>query len=177
MPLSSDMPVLTRKTENDDFDKTFLANYASLGRLLYRVVGDVGSAEELAAEAFWKLHRQPPATDHNLVGWLYRTGLNLALDHLRRQKRRVHYEALAGTPPSTQSPEETVCQIQKQNQVRKILAAIKREQASLLVLRSEGYSLAEIASFLSISPGSVGTFLARADKAFRREYINRYGER
>jgi RNA polymerase sigma-70 factor (ECF subfamily) len=46
----------------------------------------------------------------------------------------------------------------------------------LLVLRSAGHSLAEIASMLHLNPGSVGTFLARADAAFRKEYVKRYGE-
>jgi DNA-binding CsgD family transcriptional regulator len=57
-----------------------------------------------------------------------------------------------------------------------VLAALNPAQAALLVLRSEGYSLAELASILSLNPNSVGTFLARADKAFRKEYIARYGE-
>jgi len=29
---------------------------------------------------------------------------------------------------------------------------------------------------LAMNPGSVGTFLARADGAFRKEYVNRYGK-
>jgi DNA-directed RNA polymerase specialized sigma24 family protein len=53
-----------------DFDGLFAAHYAALTRVIYRVVGDVGLAEELAAEAFWKLHRNPPRSDDNLAGWL-----------------------------------------------------------------------------------------------------------
>jgi DNA-directed RNA polymerase specialized sigma24 family protein len=60
--------------------------------------------------------------------------------------------------------------------VRLVLAALKPEQAALLVLRSEGYSLSEMASILKLNAGSVGTFLARADLAFRKEYVTRYGE-
>jgi len=44
-------------------------------------------------------------------------------------------------------------------------------------LRSEGYSLSEMASLLYLNPSSVGTLLTRADMAFRKEYVNRYGER
>jgi len=47
----------------------------------------------------------------------------------------------------------------------------------MLVLRSEGYKLDEIAGLLSLNPNSVGTLLARADAAFRKEYVSRYGER
>jgi DNA-directed RNA polymerase specialized sigma24 family protein len=74
VPLSSDVPVVTRKIESaNNFDVLFASNYGVLTRLIYRVVGDIGWAEEVAAEAFWKLHCKPPASNHNLVGWLYRT--------------------------------------------------------------------------------------------------------
>ena len=43
-------------------------------RLLYRVTGDTGRAAEAASEAFLGLHRNPPPTNTNLEGWLYRTG-------------------------------------------------------------------------------------------------------
>jgi RNA polymerase sigma-70 factor (ECF subfamily) len=161
----------------DKFNQLFAANYTALTRIVYRVVGDIGWAEELAAEAFWKLHRNPPASDQNLCGWLYRTGLRLALDNLKKRKRRAHYEALAPAPEVTQSPEEALEQLEQQVRVRQALAALKPEQAALLVLRSEGYSLDEMASILTLNPSSVGTLLARADVAFRKEYVNRYGER
>jgi RNA polymerase sigma-70 factor (ECF subfamily) len=161
----------------DQFDEFFAANYTALTRLVYRVVGDIGWAEELAAEAFWKLHQNPPASDHNLAGWLYRTGLRLALDNLKKRKRRAHYEALAPAPGAVESPEEALAQIEQQIRVRQVLASIKPEQSALLVLRSEGYTLGEMATILAINSSSVGTLLARADTAFRKEYVNRYGER
>jgi DNA-binding CsgD family transcriptional regulator len=57
-----------------------------------------------------------------------------------------------------------------------VAARERREQAALLVLRSEGHSLAETAATLSLNPKSVGTLLARADAAFRKEYVHRYGK-
>ena len=57
-----------------------------------------------------------------------------------------------------------------------VLSAIARRQAQLLVLRSDGFSYDELASTLDLNPASVGTLLARAQQAFRKEYIKRYGE-
>ena len=158
------------------FDEFFTANYGALTRLLYRVAGDIGCAEELAAEAFWKLYRNPPASDDKLFGWLCRTGLRLALDNLKKRKRRARYEAQAPRPEAGQSPEEALEQFDRRVRVRRVLAALKPPRAALLVLRSEGYSLAEMASILALNPSSVGTLLARADSAFRKEYVKRYGE-
>jgi RNA polymerase sigma-70 factor (ECF subfamily) len=177
VPPSSDIPLTGKIESPSNFDELFASNYPVLTRLIYRVVGDIGWAEELAAEAFWKLHCNPPASDHNIVGWLYRTGLRLALDNLKKRKRRAHYEALAPAPVAMQSPQEALDQLEQQVRVRQILAVLKPEQSAMLVLRSEGYSLAEVASILNFNPSSVGTFLARADMAFRKEYVKRYGAR
>jgi RNA polymerase sigma-70 factor, ECF subfamily len=177
VPLSSDIPVITRKLESaGTIEELFAAHYGVLTRVIYRVVGDAGWAEELASEAFWKLHRQPPSSDQNLAGWLCRTGLRLALDNLRKRKRRAHYEALTPAPEGAESPEEALQRVERQARVRQVLAAMKPRQAELLVLRSEGHSLAELASILHLNANSVGTLLTRADAAFRKEYVKRYGE-
>jgi DNA-directed RNA polymerase specialized sigma24 family protein len=49
------------KETSRDFGVLFDMGYRRLARLLYRVTGDAGSAEEIAAEAFIRLHRKPPA--------------------------------------------------------------------------------------------------------------------
>jgi len=158
------------------FDEFFVANYARLARLFRRVVGDPGQAEELAAEAFWRLHRKPPASDHNLIGWLYRTGLRLALDSLKKQKRRAYYESLGPISRTARGPDEVLEQRERRDRVRQVLSVLKPDYAALLLLRSDGFSLSELAAMLNFNPGSVGTFLARAEIAFRKEYVTRYGE-
>jgi RNA polymerase sigma factor (sigma-70 family) len=162
--------------ELDSFDSFFSANYAPLARVLYRVVGEVHLAEELAAEAFWRLHTRPPRSKDNVAGWLYRTGLRLALDDLKKQKRRQRYEAMAFLPEAGPDPLETLERREQADRLRKALAALKTEQASLLVLRSEGHSLTDIATILGLNQNSVGTLLARADAALRKEYLTRYGD-
>ena len=168
--------VASRFAGSDRFEVLFASHYAAVARLIYRVTGDAGLAEELAAEAFWRLHRNPPPTDDNLQGWLYRTGLRLALDNLRKRKRRLQYEAMASPPEPLRTPEEAAVQRQQQLRVRQVLATLKPREAELLVLRSEGYKLAEIASITGVAPSSAGTLLARADLAFRKEYVKRYGD-
>jgi RNA polymerase sigma-70 factor, ECF subfamily len=166
-----------RREATGDLETLFNTYYARLARLLYRVTGDMGRAEEVAAEAFWRLHRKPPPTKTNFEGWLYRTGLRLALDHVKREGRRVRYEALASHFRFTATPEQALQQIEERERVRQALAALKAEPVALLTLRGEGYSYAEIAAALNLNPASVGTLLARAELTFRKEYVNRYGER
>ncbi len=159
------------------FDELFTAYYARLARLLYRVTGYAGRAEAVAAEAFWRLHRKPPPTKTNLEGWLYRTGLRLALDHRKMERRRARYEALASIFGIGRMPDRTFETGAEQERVRQALAALKSEQVTLILLRNEGLSYGELAAALNLNPASVGTLLARAEQAFRKEYVKRYGQR
>lgn len=43
-------------------------------------------------------------------------------------------------------------------------------------LRAEGLTYAQLAGALHLNPASIGTLLARAEDAFRKEYVNRHGQ-
>src|SRR5262245_33113906 len=159
-----------------DFDALFTAYYRRLSRLLYRATGDTARAEEFAAEAFWRLYDKPPKDATNIEGWLYRTGLHLALDYLKKERRRARYEALAILFGFASDPHRAVEQQEEQTRVRRVLGSLKPAQAAMLLLRSEGLSYAELAAALNLNPASVGTLLTRAGQAFKKEYVKRYGE-
>jgi RNA polymerase sigma factor (sigma-70 family) len=108
-----------------NFDALFTAYYRRLTRLLYRATGDTGRAEEFAAEAFWRLYDKPPSEATNIEGWLYRTGLRLALDYLKQERRRACSEALAHLFGVAPNPHQAVEQQEKQARVRQVLAALK----------------------------------------------------
>jgi len=160
---------------SQDFNKLFTTGYRRLARLLYRVTGDTGRAEEVASEAFWRLHSKPPAAATNLEGWLYRTGVRMALDQLKKDRRRARYETLASVFGFAPSPHRVLEQTEEQARVRQVLGSLKPDQVALILLRADGLSYAELAAALHLNPGSVGTLLARAEQAFRKEYVHRYG--
>jgi RNA polymerase sigma-70 factor (ECF subfamily) len=167
---------MTGPGEAGGFDALFTSFYRRLARLLYRVTGDAARAEDVASEAFWRLHSKPPADRTNLEGWLYRTGLRLALDQIKKERRRARYEALAAVFGMAASPHQALEQNEERERVRRVLGALKVEQVALILLRAEGLTYAEMAAALRLKQSSVGTLLARAEKAFRKEYVNRYGQ-
>jgi len=175
------------KAENGDFDleALFRAQYERIAAVIARVVRDPARAEELAVEVFLKLSRNPKAQGESAPGqsieaWLYRAAVRIGLDELRRQTRRLHYESLLefvrGAATPTPNPEELHAASEERERVRRVLSGIARRQAELLVLRSHGLSYEELASALHLNPASVGTLLSRAQQAFRKEYMQRYGK-
>ena len=158
-----------------DFDALFLSYYPRLARIIARVTGDPARAEELAVDALWKLWRSPGAHGEAAGAWLYRTAVRLALNDLRGSSRRARHESQAAPSPGFPDPEQARAAAEQQRQVREVLAALESRQASLLVLRNSGLSYEELAAALELNPASVGTFLSRAQQAFRKEYVKRYG--
>jgi len=158
-----------------DFDSVFLSHYPRLARIIARVTGDPARAEELAVEALWKLWRSPEAHGEGAGAWLYRTAVRLGLNELRGSGRRARHESLAEVPANFPDPEQARAAAEERRQVREVLAALDARQASLLVLRTSGLSYEELAAALELNPSSIGTLLSRAQQAFRKEYVKRYG--
>jgi RNA polymerase sigma-70 factor (ECF subfamily) len=169
---------MNANAEAFDMDATFRVHYGRVAHIIGRVVRDQARAEELAVEVFLKLWRKKQTGTENLEAWLYRVAVRTGLDELRSRKRRTRYEGLFGfaqkkTFPAT--PEQVHSMSEKQERVRSILARIEPRQAEFLVLRSHGFSYEEVARILHMNPSSVGTLLVRAQQAFRKEYIKKYG--
>jgi RNA polymerase sigma-70 factor, ECF subfamily len=165
------------ETDPWDFDACFRAHYARIARAVARIVGDTGRAEEIAVDAFWKLWRTPQAQGENAGGWLYRTAVRLGLNDLRGNHRREKYERQSDAPPAVRTPEEVHAAEEERQQVRSVLAALQPRDAELLLLRSHGLSYDELAAVIEVKPASIGTLIARAQQAFRKEYVRRYGEK
>jgi RNA polymerase sigma-70 factor, ECF subfamily len=159
-----------------DLDTIFRAQYERIARVIARVVRDRARAEELAVEVFLKLWRNPEGQGEQVEGWLYRVAVRTGLDELRRQTRRGRYESLRGFFHVPPTPEELCAAAEEQERVRAVLSAIEPRRAELLLLRSHGLSYGEVAAVLELNPASIGTLLSRAQQAFRKEYVKRYGK-
>ncbi len=103
--------------------------------------------------------------------------MRIALDELRHRSRRHRYEKLAQLFLPSPTPEQIHVAEQERSAVRDVLCKLGRAQAELLLLRQHGLSYDEIAAALGMNPASVGTLLRRAQEAFRKEFVRRYGKK
>jgi len=161
----------------EQLDPFFRAHYERIARVIGRVIHDQARAEELAVEVFLKWWRNPQAQGEHREGWLYRAAVRQALDELRRQARRSRFERLLHlgreAPPT---PDQLYSVSVEQRNVRTVLGVLRRREAEVLLLRSQGLSYQEIAVSLEVNPQSVGSLVSRAQSAFRKEYLKRYGK-
>ena len=168
---------------SQSFEDLFLSTYPRLVSILRRMLGDPGRAEEIANEAFLKLHSTvlPPISRSNLSGWLYRTAMNLGIDELRARNRHAPQALEASRAVSASNQPETGLQLllraETQQRVRLVLSKLKPEWSQILFLRASGRSYKEIAAHLEIPASSVGTMLIRAEAGFEKCYIELFNER
>ena len=164
-------------SNSEGLAEIFRAHYERIARVIGRVIHDQARAEELAVEVFLKWWRNPQAHGEHAEGWLYRTAVREALDELRRQTRRSRFERLFSfVRESPKTPEHLFAVNAEQHRVRNALGALSRRHAELLLLWSQGFSYQEIAVSLAVNPDYVGSLVKRAQEAFRKEYLKRYGK-
>jgi RNA polymerase sigma-70 factor, ECF subfamily len=156
------------------FEQVFHQYWERTCSIAYRLVGNQAEAEDIALEAFLRLHQKPPGREDNLGGWLYRVTTRLGLNALRSRSRRETYETQHYRHDTlsarSDDPESLLETRQEREQVRFVLSKMKDRSAQILVLRASGLNYGEIAGVLKIRPGSVGTLLARAEKEFLERY-------
>lgn len=161
------------------FEVLFERYYPQVYSVSLRVVGSPEDAEEVALDVFLKLYERPleRVEDGALGGWLYRTALNTAFNSIRSRKRRLGWLRRAATlqraePGSSENPSDVAVRQGEIEEVRRGLALLPEKQRNALVMRSHGFQYSEIASALAIAPSSVGTTIARAELALRRQLEN-----
>jgi len=149
--------------------------------MLTRVVGNSGQAEELASDAFYRLHRyrsQYRIEDYP-AAWLYRTATNLALDALRANSRRIrreeHAQRDATANPAAGNPLFHLLAEEQRERVRTVIARLKPMQAQVLLMGSSGFTAKEIAALTGARLDSLYVLISRARAQFEKEYVGMYG--
>jgi RNA polymerase sigma-70 factor (ECF subfamily) len=164
------------------FEQIFSQHWAPICSHCFRFVGDRDEAEDLTLEAFWKLYKKGiwrTESDTRIRNWLYRVATNDSLNAIRGRKRRQQYELEAGLgyirSTSVGNPVTESERRAERVLIRRVLSRMKKQYASVLSLRYAGLSYREIAQAIRISPNSVGTMLARAEKEFMQLYLELEG--
>ena len=152
------------------FDALFLRWAGPLLRYLDRMVRDRATAEELVQEVFIRVYgaRDRYRPDARFSTWLYRIATNLALNELRRPRRRDPHDSLdaEGSPTlvaATPQSDEVVDARRRGVAALRALAELpERQRAALLQSAVEGRSYAEIAEALEVTEKAVKALVHRA---------------
>ena len=168
--------MLAVKGGDDRAFATLVRRYQSrvLG-LAYRYIGDRGSAEDLAQEAFLRVYKareryEPRA---KFSTWLYRIVVNLCLNEIRWRKGRPSMALAVSTETSSNlnvdvtdeepEPSETMEEAELAATIREIIGTLPENQRiAILLNKYEGQSYQEVAEAMDLSVMAVKSLLTRA---------------
>lgn len=172
LPLSGELGSLSLQEQQSRF---ISENLRRIFLLIYRIVGNVDDAQDLAQEAFIKaLQRQDQIKDLEKAShWLSRIATNTAIDFLRRTGRATFCDIDDVPDPLTastlESPEQGVLRSERERYLSAGLDTLTdRERTALLLRDVEGLPAEEVAAHLNCSKATVRSHIANARTKFRR---------
>jgi RNA polymerase sigma-70 factor (ECF subfamily) len=160
-----------------DFDALYDEVFPPLYRYCQRLTGDPDAAEDVAQEAFVRLlDRKVEGERPALRVWLFTVATHLIRDRWRvSTNRRRLLEINPVTPAARPDPEMETERREEVASVRQALDTLDPRDRELLMMREEGFSYREIGEAVGVSPTSVGTLIARAQKRFADTWTSQVG--
>jgi RNA polymerase sigma factor (sigma-70 family) len=140
---------------------------------LYRLVGEVHTAEDLVQETFVALVREAQSYHYPrpFAPWLFAIAHNLARNH-RNSAYHRHVQlgqSLPETPAAEPDPSELVERWTQRDDLREALVLLTFEQREVLSLRfGQEMSVKEVADLLGIPAGTVKSRTFQALRILRR---------
>ena len=174
MLLTVDSPAKGRHL--DDLESLFQRHSERVLRAAQRITGNLSDAEDVLQTVFLRLLRH----QHDLekVGdpgnYLYRAGLNAALDMVRSRKSAASVPVsdldLPASGDPAWDPARTQASAEIRSWLRRAVAQLHPTAAEMFVLRYfEGYDNPEIARMLETTEGTVAVTLHRTRARLQNE--------
>ncbi|WP_437191457.1 RNA polymerase sigma factor [Planctomicrobium sp. SH527] len=158
----------TRQGNRDAFGVLVQRYEKRLIRVILRFVNDVDVAEDLAQETFIRAYERLDQFDpsRRFSPWLFRIGVNLAMDFHRRRKRRIWsilFSDRKGNQPIDAVVPDPRQQIDLRMEVQLVIERVPEKYRTVLILRDmENFSTSEIAAILNRQEATIRWRLAEA---------------
>lgn len=168
-----------RRGDQEAFGELVKRYERRLVRVIVRFIHDPELARDLAQETFLRIYERLDQFDpsRRFSPWLFRIGVNLTLDYLRKRKRRGRWRLFSEThsgripDPGVEDPRR---RLDVSQEVRAVLGELPENYRSVLVLRDlENFSTSEIAAILHRKEATIRWRLAEARNRFRKLWMKR----
>ena len=175
----ADVVALAQRGREDAFRELVRRYERPVFSLIFRMVRDSATAEDLAQDTFIKVlnHIDKYRPEFKLSSWLFKIANNVAIDHLRR--RQVETVSVSGSPHAASEAEVEATSFEiassaetalDEIEARELGSAIERAigrlrpeyRACILLRHVEDRSYEEIAATLDLPLGTVKTYIHRA---------------
>ena len=180
----ADVVALAQQGREDAFREIIRRYERPVFSLVFRMVRDRETAEDLSQDAFIRVlnHLDKYRSEFKLSSWLFKIANNVAIDHLR--KRQLDTISMHGSPHASTATDIEATSIDLESggenaldeieakelgaEIERAIAKLRPEYRSCIMLRHvEGRSYEEIAATLDLPLGTVKTYIHRARHELR----------
>ena len=180
----ADVVALAQRGREDAFRELVRRYERPVFSLVFRIVRDSATAEDLAQDTFIKVlnNIDKYRPEFKLSSWLFKIANNVAIDHLRR--RQLNTVSMDGSPHAStaadieatrfdvasddESALEEIESKELGSAIEHAIGKLRPEYRSCILLRHvEGRSYEEIAATLDLPLGTVKTYIHRARHELR----------
>ncbi|MFH1941131.1 MAG: RNA polymerase sigma-70 factor, partial [bacterium] len=161
----SELTEAIRLSDEAAFEALYNRYYKSVYRFLWSRTQSTESAKELAQETFIRLwqNRQSLDSRKSIKAYMYRIGINLLLNDLR--KRKIHKTYI-----NEQRDIRSSGNIELQTRIHLALQKLPEKIRTVFILNQlEGFKYAEIAETLGVSSKTVEKRMAKALRMLREQ--------
>lgn len=159
-----------KSTDRDDFKAIYEANYHLIIQVIQHIVYNLEIAEDLTQETFERFYVKNMSfpSEDDAKYWLLRVAKNLALNHIRRNKREIQMIEKIKKVPVDNSQKEGIGKIIEEENKKEVRLAISQLPENLrLVIQLKEFSdldYKSIGKVLGISETNVKVRVHRARK-------------
>ncbi len=159
---------------DEAFERFFAREYGRAVSVAFRITRDAAEAEDVAQEVFAQCAAFPRKWSR---AWIYTAVVHTALNAIRSRRRRTVRErrefrlsqSLRGYAEASNDPQHVIESRVYRAMLRTALARLSNRDAEILALRYSGFSYREIGDVLGVDHAQIGTRLARAERALKKE--------
>ncbi len=197
MPEGYEERLVERLKRRDEaaFNELVRLYQGKIYRLVFRMIGDRGEAEDLAQEVFVTVFKSIDGFrgDSKLSTWLYRVATNHCKNRIKYLSRRARGQkkeldeiadrdaiesATMTTSAQVHRPDEMATAKQTESLIHRALAELPDDQRELVVLRDiENMTYEEIREVTGLPEGTVKSRLHRARLALQKRVMELHGAR
>ena len=171
---ASDAALMARIVAGDQaaFDGFAQRHVASCLVVAQRILGNHSDAEEVVQDALLRVWLHAPEWRQEaarVTTWLYRIVVNLALDHMRRNRRRLLPLDDAGDPADPAPDAQTMAESREvESFIARVIAELPtRQRIALTLCCVEQLECAEAAQIMRISVSALESLLVRGRRTLR----------
>jgi len=150
----------------DSFEARFPGLFDTAYRTAFRFLGSRTAAEDVAIEAVARCETRWRTVEEYAEAWVSRVAINLAIDELRRDRRRRGLSFRTSEAPSQEAA------VVARDQLQRAVARLPARQREAVVLRLVAdLPESEVARLMRTSIGTTKQHFARGVAALRRHLV------